>query len=104
MDQEIKEGRGCGDGSYVVLKLDHLGAGTIQKRLPSIREIAIKLANVDHIKDPMPVVPTIHYQMGGIPTHIKDRTRPRLNSSHYYAALMPHYAEQNKIQPVIRTN
>jgi len=70
MDQEIKEGRGCGpDGSYVLLKLDHLGAETIMKRLPSIREIAIKFANVDPIKDPIPVVPTIHYQMGGIPTN-----------------------------------
>jgi succinate dehydrogenase / fumarate reductase, flavoprotein subunit len=71
MDQEIKEGRGCGpDGDYVLLKLDHLGAETIMKRLPSIREIAIKFANVDPIKDPIPVVPTIHYQMGGIPTNI----------------------------------
>ncbi|VFR18858.1 Succinate dehydrogenase flavoprotein subunit [plant metagenome] len=70
MDQEIKEGRGCGpDGSYVVLKLDHLGAETIQKRLPSIREIAIKFGNVDPIKEPIPVVPTIHYQMGGIPAN-----------------------------------
>ncbi|ALO37750.1 succinate dehydrogenase flavoprotein subunit [Alcaligenes nematophilus] len=69
MDQEIKEGRGCGDGSYVVLKLDHLGADVIKKRLPSIREIAIKFGNVDPIKDPIPVVPTIHYQMGGIPTN-----------------------------------
>jgi succinate dehydrogenase / fumarate reductase flavoprotein subunit len=70
MDQEIKEGRGCGpDGDYVLLKLDHLGAETIMKRLPSIREIAIKFANVDPIKDPIPVVPTIHYQMGGIPTN-----------------------------------
>ena len=70
MDQEIKEGRGCGpDGDYVLLKLDHLGAETIMKRLPSIREIAIKFANVDPIRDPIPVVPTIHYQMGGIPTN-----------------------------------
>ncbi|ANN67992.1 succinate dehydrogenase flavoprotein subunit [Bordetella bronchialis] len=70
MDQEIKEGRGCGpDGSYVVLKLDHLGAETINKRLPSIREIAIKFGNVDPIKEPIPVVPTIHYQMGGIPAN-----------------------------------
>jgi len=70
MDQEIKEGRGCGpDGDYVLLKLDHLGADTIMKRLPSIREIAIKFANVDPIRDPIPVVPTIHYQMGGIPTN-----------------------------------
>jgi succinate dehydrogenase / fumarate reductase, flavoprotein subunit len=71
MDQEIKEGRGAGpDGDYVLLKLDHLGAETIMKRLPSIREIAIKFANVDPIKDPIPVVPTIHYQMGGIPTNV----------------------------------
>ncbi len=70
MDQEIKEGRGAGpNGSYVLLKLDHLGAETINKRLPSIREIAIKFANVDPIKEPIPVVPTIHYQMGGIPTN-----------------------------------
>ncbi len=70
MDQEIKEGRGCGPKKdYVLLKLDHLGADTIMKRLPSIREIAIKFANVDPIKEPIPVVPTIHYQMGGIPTN-----------------------------------
>jgi succinate dehydrogenase / fumarate reductase, flavoprotein subunit len=71
MDQEIKEGRGCGPKKdYVLLKLDHLGAETIMKRLPSIREIAIKFANVDPIKEPIPVVPTIHYQMGGIPTNV----------------------------------
>ncbi|MFT4070222.1 succinate dehydrogenase flavoprotein subunit [Paraburkholderia sp.] len=70
MDQEIKEGRGAGPaGDYVLLKLDHLGSDTIKKRLPSIREIAIKFAHVDPIKDPIPVVPTIHYQMGGIPTN-----------------------------------
>ncbi len=70
MDQEIKEGRGCGpDGSYVVLKLDHLGADVINKRLPSIREIAIRFGNVDPIKEPIPVVPTIHYQMGGLSTN-----------------------------------
>jgi succinate dehydrogenase / fumarate reductase flavoprotein subunit len=70
MDQEIKEGRGCGPHKdHVLLKLDHLGAETIMRRLPSIREIAIKFANVDPIKEPIPVVPTIHYQMGGIPTN-----------------------------------
>ncbi|MDO5102699.1 MAG: succinate dehydrogenase flavoprotein subunit [Lautropia sp.] len=70
MDQEIKEGRGCGpQADYVLLKLDHLGADKILKKLPSIREIAIKFANVDPIKEPIPVVPTIHYQMGGIPTN-----------------------------------
>ena len=70
MDQEIKEGRGCGPhADYVLLKLDHLGADKILKKLPSIREIAMKFANVDPIRDPIPVVPTIHYQMGGIPTN-----------------------------------
>jgi succinate dehydrogenase / fumarate reductase flavoprotein subunit len=70
MDQEIKEGRGCGpDGDYILLKLDHLGADKIINKLPSIREIAIKFANVDPVRDPIPVVPTIHYQMGGIPTN-----------------------------------
>ena len=70
MDQEIKEGRGCGPNKdYVLLKLDHLGAETIMKRLPGIREIAIKFANVDPIREPIPVVPTLHYQMGGIPTN-----------------------------------
>ncbi len=71
MDQEIKEGRGCGpDKDHVMLKLDHLGPEVIMKRLPSIREIAIKFANVDPIREPIPVVPTIHYQMGGVPTNI----------------------------------
>ncbi|MFW8565656.1 succinate dehydrogenase flavoprotein subunit [Orrella sp. 11846] len=72
MDQEIKEGRGCGpNADHVLLKLDHLGADVIQKRLPSIREIAIKFANVDPIRDPIPVVPTIHYQMGGVPANYR---------------------------------
>jgi len=80
MDQEIKEGRGCGpDGSYVVLKLDHLGADVINKRLPSIREIAIKFGNVDPIKEPIPVVPTIHYQMGGIPANYHGQVLTRVN-------------------------
>ena len=70
MDQEIKEGRGCGpNGDYVLLDLTHVGAETIMKRLPSIREIGLKFANVDITKEPIPVVPTIHYQMGGIPTN-----------------------------------
>ncbi|HQT80916.1 MAG: succinate dehydrogenase flavoprotein subunit [Ferrovum sp. 37-45-19] len=70
MDQEIKEGRGVGpEKDYVLLKLDHLGPDVINKRLPGIREIAIKFAHVDPIKEPIPVVPTCHYQMGGIPTN-----------------------------------
>ena len=70
MATEIKEGRGLGEhGDHVLLKLDHLGHETIEKRLPGIREIAIKFANVDPIREPIPVVPTVHYQMGGIPTN-----------------------------------
>ncbi|MBP9928769.1 MAG: succinate dehydrogenase flavoprotein subunit [Rhodoferax sp.] len=71
MDQEIKEGRGCGPNKdYVLLKLDHLGADTIMKRLPSVHEIGVNFANVDVTREAIPVVPTIHYQMGGIPTNI----------------------------------
>ncbi|MEI8035268.1 MAG: succinate dehydrogenase flavoprotein subunit [Betaproteobacteria bacterium] len=72
MATEIKEGRGAGkDGEFILLKLDHLGADVIDKRLPGIREIAKKFANVDPVKDPIPVVPTCHYQMGGIPTNVQ---------------------------------
>ncbi|WP_232540386.1 succinate dehydrogenase flavoprotein subunit [Azohydromonas aeria] len=71
MDQEIKEGRGCGPNKdYVVLDMTHLGAETILKRLPSVYEIGHNFANVDITKEPIPVVPTIHYQMGGIPTNV----------------------------------
>jgi succinate dehydrogenase / fumarate reductase flavoprotein subunit len=71
MDQEIKEGRGCGPNKdYIMLDMTHLGADTIRKRLPSVEEIGHNFANVDITKEPIPVVPTIHYQMGGIPTNI----------------------------------
>jgi succinate dehydrogenase / fumarate reductase flavoprotein subunit len=70
MATEIKEGRGCGpDADHVLLKLDHLGAALIESKLPGIREIARKFSNVDPVTDPIPVVPTVHYQMGGIPTN-----------------------------------
>jgi len=70
MATEIKEGRGAGPhGDYLLLKLDHLGAELIDSKLPGIREIARKFASVDPVKDPIPVVPTVHYQMGGIPTN-----------------------------------
>ncbi len=72
MDQEIKEGRGCGPNKdYIQLDMTHLGAETIMKRLPSVLEIGHNFANVDITKEPIPVVPTIHYQMGGIPTNIR---------------------------------
>ena len=71
MDQEIKEGRGCGPNKdYIELDMTHLGAETIMKRLPSVFEIGHNFANVDITKESIPVVPTIHYQMGGIPTNI----------------------------------
>jgi succinate dehydrogenase / fumarate reductase flavoprotein subunit len=70
MTTEIKEGRGCGpDKDHVLLKLDHLGPEVINHRLPGIREISIKFANADPVREPIPVVPTVHYQMGGIPTN-----------------------------------
>jgi succinate dehydrogenase / fumarate reductase flavoprotein subunit len=72
MATEIKEGRGCGPhGDHVLLKLDHLGDEVIRHRLPGIRDIAIKFAHVDPSKDPIPVVPTAHYMMGGIPTNYR---------------------------------
>jgi len=68
---EIREGRGCGPkGDYVLLKLDHLGEAIINERLPGIRDLAMTFAGVDPIKDPIPVIPTCHYIMGGIPTNI----------------------------------
>ncbi len=71
MDQEIKEGRGCGPNKdYINLDMTHLGGDTILKRLPSVFEIGHNFANVDITKEAIPVVPTIHYQMGGIPTNI----------------------------------
>lgn len=67
---EVREGRGCGpnkDCAY--LKLEHLGAEVIKSRLPGIRDLTMTFANVDPITAPVPVVPTCHYMMGGIPTN-----------------------------------
>jgi succinate dehydrogenase / fumarate reductase, flavoprotein subunit len=67
---EIREGRGAGPkGDFVYLKADHLGEELIKSRLPGIRELAITFAGVDPVKEPIPVVPTCHYLMGGIPTN-----------------------------------
>jgi succinate dehydrogenase / fumarate reductase flavoprotein subunit len=66
---EVKEGRGAGENAdYVLLKLDHLGAEVIDKRLPGIRESSRIFAGADPVREPIPVFPTAHYQMGGIPT------------------------------------
>jgi succinate dehydrogenase / fumarate reductase flavoprotein subunit len=70
MVTEINEGRGCGPGKdFVLLDITHLDPKIIMSRLPGIREISIQFAAVDPIKEPIPVVPTCHYQMGGIPTN-----------------------------------
>ena len=68
---EIIEGRGCGpDGDHVKLKLDHLGEEVLNSRLPGILELSRTFAHVDPVKEPIPVVPTCHYMMGGIPTQV----------------------------------
>ena len=67
---EIAEGRGCGDkGDHLHLKLDHLGSDILNERLPGIQELAQTFAHVDSTKEPIPVVPTCHYMMGGVPTN-----------------------------------
>ena len=68
---EILEGRGAGpDSDHVLLKLDHLGADVLNSRLPGILELSRTYAGVDPIVEPIPVVPTCHYMMGGVPTGI----------------------------------
>ena len=68
---EIMEGRGCGEhGDHVLLKLDHLGEEVLNSKLPGILELSRTFARVDPVTDPIPVVPTCHYMMGGIPTNI----------------------------------
>ena len=67
---EVREGRGCGPNKdYINLKIDHLGAELIKSKLPGIRELSMRFAHVDPIEAPMPVYPTAHYTMGGIPTN-----------------------------------
>ena len=68
---EILEGRGCGpEGDHVFLKLDHLGEQVLNSRLPGILELSRTFADADPIKVPIPVVPTCHYMMGGVPTQV----------------------------------
>ena len=67
---EIQEGRGCGPKKdHVLLKVDHLPREVIEKRLPGIRELSIRFAGVDPVEKPIPIRPTAHYTMGGIPTN-----------------------------------
>ncbi|MFN2289431.1 MAG: succinate dehydrogenase flavoprotein subunit [Chromatocurvus sp.] len=68
---EMLEGRGCGpEGDHVFLKLDHLGEEVLESRLPGICELSRTFAHADPVKEPIPVVPTCHYMMGGIPTNV----------------------------------
>lgn len=68
---EILAGRGCGpEGDHVMLKLDHLGEEVLESRLPGICELSRTFAHADPVKEPIPVVPTCHYMMGGIPTNV----------------------------------
>ena len=70
MAEEMRHGRGCGpEGDHIMLKIDHIGADVIMERLPGIWELAEVFAGVDCTKEPIPVTPTSHYSMGGIPTN-----------------------------------
>ncbi|HAI28073.1 MAG TPA: succinate dehydrogenase/fumarate reductase flavoprotein subunit, partial [Thalassospira sp.] len=72
MAQEIRDGRGVGEhGEYIHLHLEHLGSEVLWERLPGITETAKIFAGVDATKEPIPVLPTVHYNMGGIPTNYK---------------------------------
>ncbi len=72
MAKEILEGRGVGPNKdHILLKIDHIGADAIMEKLPGIHELALVFADVDCTKEPIPVVPTAHYQNGGIPTNYK---------------------------------
>ena len=71
MTVEINEGRGCGPNKeYIYLHLEHLGADLLHERLPGISETSKVFAGVDVTKDPIPVLPTVHYNMGGVPTNV----------------------------------
>ncbi len=72
MMTEIREGRGCDGpwGPHIKLKLDHLGRETLNQRLPGVCELSKTFAHVDPAEEPIPVIPTCHYQMGGVPTNI----------------------------------
>ena len=88
MVTEINEGRGCGPNKdFVLLDITHLPPETIMKRLPGIHEIALQFAGVDALREPIPVVPTCHYQMGGIPTNFKGQV------------VVPGKRSQNEIVP-----
>ncbi len=76
MTIEINEGRGCGPNKdYILMHLEHLGAALLHERLPGISETAKVFAGVDVTKEPVPVLPTVHYNMGGVPTNYHGEVR-----------------------------
>ena len=78
---EILEGRGCGENKdHVFLKLDHLGADVLNAKLPGICELSRTFAHVDPIYEPIPVIPTCHYMMGGTPTNVNGQAFQRLDN------------------------
>jgi succinate dehydrogenase / fumarate reductase flavoprotein subunit len=90
---EIREGRGCGpEKDHCLLKLDHLGEGVVKKRLPGIRDMCLTFLHIDPAKEPIPVHPTAHYTMGGIPTNrhgqvvVPEKTAPEAQVPGLYAA------------------
>ena len=82
MTIEINEKRGCGENAdHVLMHLEHIDANTLKKRLPGISETAKIFAGVDLTKEPIPVLPTVHYNMGGIPTNYRTEVlRPTLDN------------------------
>ncbi|MCV5231401.1 FAD-binding protein, partial [Escherichia coli] len=77
---EIREGRGCDGpwGPHIKLKLDHLGKEVLESRLPGICELSRTFAHVDPVKEPIPVIPTCHYMMGGVPTQVSGQAIKQL--------------------------
>ena len=88
MTMEIREGRGVGSGAdHIFLHLEHLGADVLHSRLPGITETARIFAGVDAVREPIPVLPTVHYNMGGIPTN------------HHGEALAPTEDDPDRVVP-----
>jgi succinate dehydrogenase / fumarate reductase flavoprotein subunit len=82
MTIEINEGRGCGPHKeYIELHLEHLGADVLHERLPGISETARIFAGVDVTRQPIPVIPTVHYNMGGVPTNLYGEVVTKLDGN-----------------------
>jgi succinate dehydrogenase / fumarate reductase flavoprotein subunit len=95
MTMEIREGRGVGaDKDHIMLHLEHLGSDVLWERLPGITETAKIFAGVDATKEPIPVLPTVHYNMGGIPTNNPDAVFPGLMAVGECASVSVHGANR----------